>query len=176
MLQCRGVVQERPRDKAAADPTPGRPPEKRAAKPVHTVGLNLGLRLYLLLLAIFLPAFFLFYVGALRSVESLHAAEVTDVLRRVSLRVEDWLVSAAGLVVAPVFRYAVRRPLSQLTEAMEGAADGDLSALAAVRVGEFGGLAASYNQMMRRLKQSMDQSRGLLEQIRSLNAELQGRI
>src|SRR5437016_11485665 len=97
MLQCRGVVQERPRDKAAADPTPGRPPEKRAAKPVHTVGLNLGLRLYLLLLAIFLPAFFLFYVGALRSVESLHAGEVTDVLRRVSLRVEDWLVSAPAL-------------------------------------------------------------------------------
>ena len=305
------MIQDRSREKtsppAGADAGPARPPEKRAAKPVHTVGLNLGLRLYLLLLAIFLPAFFLFYVFALRSVEGLHAAEVDDVLTRVSLRVEDWLVSApalnelsdderetltrelrliaqepagiesatvfaltpehsllnvaatgaggsatkpvvddldaaargqtirtdvlrgkaefkavsiplrqkgdvsgvlhlevlpakigagrwirplniiliagaAGLIaaagagVALFFRYAVRRPIVQLTDAMEDAAEGNLSALVDVRIGEFGGLASSYNQMMRRLKQSMDQNRGLLDQIKGFNTELQGKI
>src|SRR5471032_1583497 len=60
-------------------------------KPVRAVGLNLGLRLYLLLVAIFLPTFLSYYVYTIRTIEVLHETEVEDVIRMTSLRVEDWV-------------------------------------------------------------------------------------
>src|SRR5579864_8920259 len=59
-------------------------------KPVRAVGLNLGLRLYFVLVAIFLPTFLLYYVYTIRTIEALHETEVEDVIRMTSQRVEDW--------------------------------------------------------------------------------------
>ncbi len=275
-------------------------------KPVRAVGLNLGLRLYLLLVAIFLPTFLSYYVYTIRTIEILHETEVEDVIRMTSLRVEAWvtafaswespgekereavaqelrkitgepngieglalfvlnaegllspvasqgpgasgkpmaedsdaviqgrqqkidilrgerqiqsvsvplrvkgeirgvlhlevvpiriglglrirevkanlllgatgLVLAVGVGVAMFFHYAVRRPILQLTETMENAAEGNLSALVDIRSGEFGWLAATYNRMMRRLKQSVDENRTLLEQIKTFNEELRAKV
>ena len=275
-------------------------------KPVRAVGLNLGLRLYLLLVAIFLPTFLSYYVYTIRTIEVLHETEVEDVIRMTSLRVEDWvsafatwespgekeresvakelrkiaaepngieglalfvlnaegllspvasqgpsasgkpvtedsdaviqgrqqkidilrgerqiqsvsvplrvqgeirgvlhlevvptkiglglrirevkanlllgatgLVLAVGVGVAIFFHYSVRRPILQLTETMENAAEGNLSALVDIRTGEFGWLAATYNRMMRRLKQSVDENRTLLEQIKTFNEELRAKV
>lgn len=86
------------------------------------------------------------------------------------------LVLAVGFGVALFFQYSVRRPIRQLTETMEDAAQGNLSALVDIRTGEFGWLAATYNRMMRRLKQSVDENRALLEQIKTFNLELRGRV
>jgi signal transduction histidine kinase len=307
-------------------------------KPVRAVGLNLGLRLYLVLVAIFLPTFLSYYVYTIRTIEMLHEAEVEDVIRLTSLRIEHWtstlgtlerpgtkaeplseelrriagsaeeesalaqelrriavekqreslaqemraivgephgieglslfidspdgllspvaahgpsapgsalaqdsdclvqnrlqknvvlrgerqflsvsvpmrvkgetrgvlhlevfptrigvglrirevkanlllgatgLVLAVGFGVAIFFHYAVRRPIRQLSETMEAAAEGNLSALVDIRAGEFGWLAATYNRMMRRLKQSVDENRDLLEQIKTFNIELTGKV
>jgi two-component system NtrC family sensor kinase len=307
-------------------------------KPVRAVGLNLGLRLYLVLVAIFLPTFLSYYVYTIRTIEMLHETEVDDVIRMTSLRIEHWaavfgaldvpwtkepeiltdelrriagereqealtaelrriagdrqrealgqelrgilgepngieglslfavsadgllspvaahgpsasgkpvledsdaltqgrlqkidvlrgekqfqsvsvpmrvknevrgvlhlevvptkiglglrirevkanlllgatgLVLAVGFGVALFFHYSVRRPIRQLTETMEDAAEGNLSALVDIRAGEFGWLAATYNRMMRRLKQSMDENRTLLEQIKTFNVELRGKV
>ncbi len=307
-------------------------------KPVRAVGLNLGLRLYLVLVAIFLPTFLSYYVYTIRTIEMLHEAEVEDVIRLTSLRIEHWtstlgaldgpgapeeslteelrriagskdgqralaeelqriaaekqreslaqemraivsephgieglslfvvsfdgllspvaaygpsasgkpvaedsdalvsgraqkivilrgerqflsvsvpmrvkgeprgvlhlevvptkigvglrirevkanlllgatgLVLAVGFGVAIFFHYAVRRPIRQLSETMEAAAEGNLSALVDIRAGEFGWLAATYNRMMRRLKQSMDENRDLLEQIKTFNIELRAKV
>jgi len=307
-------------------------------KPVRAVGLNLGLRLYLVLVAIFLPTFLSYYVYTIRTIEMLHEAEVEDVIRLTSLRIEHWtstlgaldgpgareetlteelrriagsreeetalvqelrriavekqreslvqemrdivgephgieglslfivspdgllspvaaqgpsasgkpvtedsdamvqnrlqkivilrgerqflsvsvpmrvkgeprgvlhlevvptkigvglrirevkanlllgatgLVLAVGFGVAIFFHYAVRRPIRQLSETMEAAAEGNLSALVDIRAGEFGWLAATYNRMMRRLKQSVDENRDLLEQIKTFNVELRGKV
>lgn len=275
-------------------------------KPVRAVGLNLGLRLYLVLVAIFLPTFLSYYVYTIRTIEVLHETEVEDVIRMTSLRIEDWvnafapmenpgekqreaisqelkkiiaepngieglalfvlnaegllspvasqgpsasgkpvtedsdaviqgrqqkidilrgerqiqsvsvplrskgeirgvlhleviptkiglgqrlrevkanlllgatgLVLAVGVGVAIFFHYAVRRPILQLTETMENAAEGNLSALVDIRTGEFGWLAATYNRMMRRLKQSVDHNRELLEQIKTFNEELRAKV
>jgi two-component system, NtrC family, sensor kinase len=307
-------------------------------KPVRAVGLNLGLRLYLVLVAIFLPTFLSYYVYTIRTIEMLHEAEVEDAIRLTSLRIEHWtstlgtldspgtreeslteelrriagsreeeialakelrriavdkqreslaqemraivsephgieglsffvvspegllspvaaygpsasgkpvaedsdamvtgrpqkivvlrgerqflsvsvpmrekgeprgvlhlevvptrigvglrirevkanlllgatgLVLAVGFGVAIFFHYAVRRPIRQLSETMEAAAEGNLSALVDIRAGEFGWLAATYNRMMRRLKQSVDENRNLLEQIKTFNVELTGKV
>jgi signal transduction histidine kinase len=59
---------------------------------------------------------------------------------------------------------------------MENASGGNLSALVDIQGGEFGWLAGSYNQMMRRLKSSMDVNRGLIEQIGGFNEELKAKI
>src|SRR5258706_998446 len=59
-------------------------------KPVRAVGLNLGLRLYLVLVAIFLPTFLSYYVYTIRTIEILHETEVEDVIRMTAQRVEDW--------------------------------------------------------------------------------------
>lgn len=275
-------------------------------KPVRAVGLSLGLRLYLLLVALFLPTFFSYYVYTIRTIQILHEAEVEDVVRMTAQRVEDWtgsfgtldtpgekereavgqelrrigsvpsgieglalfaltaegllspvasfgpsasgkpvtedsnaviqgrrqkidvirgerqfqsvsvpmrvkgeirgvlhlevvptkigvglriremkanlllgatgLVLAVGIGVAVFFQVSVRRPIRQLTETMENAAEGNLSALVDIRAGEFGWLAATYNRMMRRLKQSVDENRTLLEQIKGFNEELRAKI
>ena len=275
-------------------------------KPVRAVGLNLGLRLYLVLVAIFLPTFLSYYVYTIRTIEMLHETEVEDVVRMTSQRVEDWaaafgtlespgerergavsqelrriasapngieglavfaltsegllsavasvgpsalgkpvdgdsdalvqgrlqkidvlrgerqfqsvsvplrvrgevrgvlhlevvptriglglrirevkanlllgatgLVLAVGFGVAIFFQYAVRRPIRQLTETMENAAEGNLNALVDIRAGEFGWLASTYNRMMRRLKQSVDENRTLLEQIQGFNEELRAKV
>jgi signal transduction histidine kinase len=86
------------------------------------------------------------------------------------------LVLAVGFGVAIFFHYSVRRPIRQLSETMEDAAEGNLSALVDIRSGEFGWLAATYNRMMRRLKQSVDENRALLEQINAFNVELRGKV
>jgi len=275
-------------------------------KPVRAVGLNLGLRLYLVLVAIFLPTFLSYYVYTIRTIEILHETEVEDVIRMTSQRVEDWagffgtlespgdkekervfqelrqiasepngieglalfavtsegllspvasigpsasgkpvaedsdaviqgrqqkidvlrgerpfqsvsvpmrvkgeirgvlhlevvptkiglglrirevkanlllgaigLVLAVGFGVAIFFQVSVRRPIRQLTETMENAAEGNLNALVDIRAGEFGWLAATYNRMMRRLKQSVDENRTLLEQIKRFNEELKAKV
>jgi len=274
-------------------------------KPVRAVGLNLGLRLYLVLVAIFLPTFFSYYVYTIRTTEMLHEAEVEDVIRMTLQRVEDWsgafgtldgaspqereavgrelgriaaqpngieglalfaltsegllspvasagpsalgkpvaqdaeavqgheqkmdiirgerqilsvsmplrvngeirgvlhldvvptkiglglrlrevkanlllgatgLVLAVGIGVAIFFQYSVRRPIRQLTETMENAAEGNLSALVDIRAGEFGWLASTYNRMMRRLKTSVDENRTLLDQIKGFNEELRAKV
>jgi len=69
-------------------------------KPVRAVGLNLGLRLYLVLVAIFLPTFLSYYVYTIRTIEILHETEVEDVIRMTSLRIEDW-VNAFAPMEAP---------------------------------------------------------------------------
>jgi len=275
-------------------------------KPVRAVGLNLGLRLYLVLVAIFLPTFLSYYVYTIRTIEALHETEVEDVIRMTSMRIEGWvaafgswdnpgekereavaqelrkistepngieglalfvlnpegllspvasqgpsgsgkpvaedsdamiqgrrqkidilrgdrqiqsvsvplrikgeirgvihlevvpvkiglglrlrevkanlllgatgLVLAVGFGVAIFFNYSVRRPILQLTETMENAAEGNLSALVDIRSGEFGWLAATYNRMMRRLKQSVDENHALLEQIKTFNEELRAKV
>ncbi|HLY73791.1 MAG TPA: HAMP domain-containing protein, partial [Planctomycetota bacterium] len=275
-------------------------------KPVRAVGFNLGLRLYLLLVAIFLPTFLSYYVYTIRTIEILHETEVEDVIRMTFQRVEDWarafgtlespgekekeaiaqqlrqiisepngieglslfavtpegllsavgsvgtavsgkpvaedsdavlqgrqqkidvlrgerqfqavsvpmrvkgeirgllhlevvptkiglglrirevkanlllgaigLVLAVGIGVAIFFQVSVRRPIRQLTETMENAAEGNLSALVDIRAGEFGWLASTYNRMMRRLKQSVDENRTLLEQIKGFNEELRAKV
>lgn len=275
-------------------------------KPVRAVGLNLGLRLYLVLVAIFLPSFFSYYVYTIRTIEMLHETEVEDMIRMTALRVEDWvtafalldapgerereamtqqlrkiasepngieglslfvvsadglltpaathgasasgkpvtedsdaltqgrrqkidvlrgdrsfqsvavplrikgdirgvlhlevvptkiglglrirevkanlllgatgLVLAVGFGVALFFHYAVRRPIRQLTDTMEDAAEGNLSALVDIRTGEFGWLAATYNRMMRRLKTSVDDNRSLIEQVKKFNEELRAKV
>src|SRR6185436_17521475 len=66
-------------------------------KPVRAVGLNLGLRLYLLLVAIFGPTFLLYYVYTIRTIEMLHETEVEDVVRMTSLRIEDWTSTFGSL-------------------------------------------------------------------------------
>lgn len=86
------------------------------------------------------------------------------------------LVLAVGFGVAIFLHYAVRRPMRQLSDTMEDAAQGNLSALVDIRTGEFGWLAATYNRMMRRLKQSVDENRTLLEQIKTFNVELRGKV
>jgi signal transduction histidine kinase len=86
------------------------------------------------------------------------------------------LVVAIGLGVAIFFHYSVRSPIRQLSETMEDAAEGNLSALVDIRTGEFGWLAATYNRMMRRLKQSVEENRSLLEQIKTFNLELRGKV
>src|SRR6185503_5170313 len=86
------------------------------------------------------------------------------------------LVVAVGLGVAIFFHYSVRTPIRQLTETMEDAAEGNLSALVDIRTGEFGWLASTYNRMMRRLKQSVDENDTLLEQIKTFNLELRGKV
>jgi len=86
------------------------------------------------------------------------------------------LVVAVGLGVAIFFHYSVRSPIRQLSETMEDAAEGNLSALVDIRTGEFGWLASTYNRMMRRLKQSVDENDTLLEQIKTFNLELRGKV
>jgi signal transduction histidine kinase len=86
------------------------------------------------------------------------------------------LVLAVGIGVAIFFQYSVRRPIRQLTETMENAAEGNLSALVDIRAGEFGWLAATYNRMMRRLKTSVDENRTLLDQIKGFNEELRAKV
>ncbi len=86
------------------------------------------------------------------------------------------LVLAVGLGVAIFFHYSVRGPIRQLSDPMEDAAEGNLSALVDIRSGEFGWLAATYNRMMRRLKQSVDENRTLLEQIKTFNIELRDKV
>jgi signal transduction histidine kinase len=86
------------------------------------------------------------------------------------------LVLAVGFGVALFFHYSVRGPIRQLSDTMEDAAEGNLSALVDIRTGEFGWLAATYNRMMRRLKQSVDENRTLLEQIKTFNVELRGKV
>ena len=66
-------------------------------KPVRAVGLNLGLRLYLVLVAIFLPTFLSYYVYTIRTIEMLHEAEVEDVIRLTSLRIEHWTSTLGAL-------------------------------------------------------------------------------
>ena len=66
-------------------------------KPVRAVGLNLGLRLYLVLVAIFLPTFLSYCVYTIRTIEMLHETEVEDVIRMTSLRLEDWAFTFGSL-------------------------------------------------------------------------------
>src|SRR5262245_9656631 len=66
-------------------------------KPVRALGWNLGLRLYLLLVAIFLPTFLTYYVYTIRTTEMLHEAEVEDVIRMTSVRIEDWVATFHSL-------------------------------------------------------------------------------
>src|SRR6185295_7641773 len=68
-------------------------------KPVRAVGWNLGLRLYLVLVAIFLPTFLSYYVYTIRTIEMLHETEVEDVIRMTSLRIEHWASSFGALDV-----------------------------------------------------------------------------
>src|SRR6185295_19853950 len=72
-------------------------------KPVKAVGWNLGLRLYLVLVAIFLPTFLTYYVYTIRTIEMLHATEVEDIIRMTSLRIEDW-AGSFGLLDSAVER------------------------------------------------------------------------
>ncbi len=81
-----------------------------------------------------------------------------------------------GLVVFVFFRMAVGRHVSRLISTMTRAAEGDLSALVDIHSGELGMLAGSYNQMMRRLKGSVDENQRLLEQIRRFNEELRQKV
>ena len=66
-------------------------------KPVRAVGLNLGLRLYLVLVAIFLPTLLSYYVYTIRTLEVLHETEVEEAIRMTSLRVEDWVGAFAPI-------------------------------------------------------------------------------
>ncbi len=104
----------------------------------------------------------------------------------IGLRFPDWqrglLLGALGtmlllgLGVAVFVHTAVRKPALELVEAMQRASEGNLSALVEPRTGEMGWLAGSYNQMMRRLKQSMDENGRLLTQIQGFNEELKRKV
>lgn len=105
---------------------------------------------------------------------------------KVGVRFPDWqrglLLGAIGtmlvlgLSVAFFMRRAVRLPAIELMDAMRSAAEGNLAALVEPRTGEMGQLAGSYNQMMRRLKQSMDENHKLLAQIQGFNEELKRQV
>src|SRR6185436_3332077 len=69
-------------------------------QPVKAVGWNLGLRLYLLLVAIFLPIFLSYYIYTTRTVEALHENEVDTVIRMTSLRIEH-LAATIGALDGP---------------------------------------------------------------------------
>ncbi len=298
------MIKDRPPEPAVAPAWA--PPALRPPSPVRAVGLNLGLRLYLILLAISLPAFGVAYVYAVRAVEALHGEEVGAIIRMAASRIDDWaeatssledlrpeerdalsrtlrglaeepngietvtvfgstaaqmlspvashggpaalrptaedlqaanqgerltitvvrgereikavslplmgdgkvrgvvhmevipakiglgtrvrplkillisgasgLLLAVAVAIAFFFHYDVRRPIRLLNEAMEHAAGGNLSALVDVRTGEIGWLSSSYNQMMRRLKQSMDENRSLIERIRGFNEDLRRKV
>src|SRR5262245_1622301 len=74
-------------------------------KPVRDLGWNLGLRLYLLLVAIFLPTFLSYYVYTIRTIEFLHEAEVDNVIRMTSSRIEH-LAATFGALDGPGGREA----------------------------------------------------------------------
>src|SRR5581483_6933963 len=90
-------------------------------KPVRAVGLNLGLRLYLVLVAIFLPTFLSYYVYTIRTIEMLHETEVEDVVRMTSQRVEEW-AAAFGTLESPGERErgAVSQELRRIASAPNG--------------------------------------------------------
>ncbi|MEK7865385.1 MAG: HAMP domain-containing protein, partial [Planctomycetota bacterium] len=104
----------------------------------------------------------------------------------IGLRFPDWqrglLLGALGtmlllgLGVAVFVHTAVRRPALELVDAMQRASEGNLSALVEPRTGEMGWLAGAYNQMMRRLKHSMDENGRLLTQIQGFNEELKRKV
>lgn len=106
--------------------------------------------------------------------------------KNIGLRFPDWqrglLLGALGtmlllgLGVAVFVQTAVRRPAIELVDAMTRASEGNLSALVEPRTGEMGWLASSYNQMMRRLKQSMDENARLLVQVQGFNEELKRQV
>src|SRR5882672_4692761 len=90
-------------------------------KPVRAVGWNLGLRLYLALVAIILPTFFSYYVYTIRTIEMLHESEVEDVIRMASQRVEDWAGAFASLdQPSEKEREAVGRELRRITAEPNG--------------------------------------------------------
>lgn len=81
-----------------------------------------------------------------------------------------------GVLVAFFFHFTTGRPIRRLIAAMERAADGDLGAVVDIPGGEFGLLAGSYNQMMLRLRSSMEENRKLLATVRSFNEGLREKI
>src|SRR6185503_19680180 len=92
-------------------------------QPVKAVGWNLGLRLYLLLVAIFLPTFLSYYVYTIRTIETLHETEVEDVIRMTSSRIEDWTSTFGSLDNA-----AEREPEAQAQELLRIAGEQETSA------------------------------------------------
>ncbi len=61
------------------------------------ITFNLGLRLYMLLVAIVLPTLFVYYVYNFRTIEAIHALEVDDMIRVVSLRLHDRLPTSGKI-------------------------------------------------------------------------------
>jgi len=106
-----------------------------ASRPPAT-GLNLGLRLYLLLVAIMLPTLLGYYVYNLRTLEALHTQEISDVIRLVSLRL-DSTVTAYGSMRD--LRDRDRETLTRVFELIATDPDG-VESLAAFVVARGGGL------------------------------------
>lgn len=86
------------------------------------------------------------------------------------------LMVGLAVLVAFYFHFTVGRPIRRLIAAMERAAEGDLGAVVDIPGGEFGLLARSYNQMMLRLRSSMEENRKLLATVRGFNEGLREKI
>jgi signal transduction histidine kinase len=273
---------------------------------VSGTGLNLAIRLYLLLVAIFVPTFCLYFFYTMRMIDALHAREVEDTMRACRSRVEDWILGhpnamsmepgerealgrelkriadeahgvervavyaggeedglrflaghgfgpastptahdreamvsgsprqltllrgereflavsipfrqegsvrgivhmeilpakiglgpripevrrglligavgimlVVGLGVVIFFHATVGRPTRSLVDAMRRASEGDLNANVDIRTGEFGFLGRSYNQMIQRLKGSIEENARLLSQVRAFKEDLEEKI
>ncbi len=86
------------------------------------------------------------------------------------------LMLLVGLGLAYFFHHSVARPVHDLMEAMRRASEGNLSALVDISGGEFGRLSSAYNQMMRRLKTSVDENQRLFLQVQDFNQELRRKV
>lgn len=58
------------------------------------IGLNLAIKLYLLLVSIVGPTLLIYYILNFRTIESLHQQEIRDLTQLLTYRMEDWVASA----------------------------------------------------------------------------------
>src|SRR6266850_677259 len=89
------------------------------------IGLNLALRLYLVLIAIVGPAMLIYYKFNQRTIENLHGREVGDLIQMITRRMEDWLVSAGDPpVIGDQERENLAREMGRIVDQSNGAVEG----------------------------------------------------
>jgi signal transduction histidine kinase len=133
------------------------------------IGLNLAIRLYLLLVAIVGPSLFIYYLHNFRTIGALHEREVEDLSFLLTVRMEDWLDSSGpfGDLVARE-RATLERELVRIVEqspGIEGLAIFDVSPTGALEFVAGAGPSAP-NRPTSRDVEAVAQRRSYTEEIK----------
>ncbi len=117
-------------------------------------------------------------LGCVSVLSSLRQVEkITERNRSVALKFAPAPILLLIVLLIVLFRFTIHKPVKRIQEAMAKAESGDLNAEVTLEsADELGKIAASYNRMLRQIREATSERIELIDKINNFNVELKSQV